>query len=320
MANNSADEGLWQLAADSLPGWLAQPPRPDSAEVRLGRARAFLALNQPDKVRAEVTRAAELQPKDPAVWQNRGDIFMRLKKWDEALADYGKAVALKPDDHELRDLRANLAGCRGRWAVAAADFALLKTADDFANSWQPWYRHALTLLADGKKEEYHKACAAMRERFKDTGDMETAFFTAWTCALAPAAVPDFAPALKLAERAVAQDAQDARALVGVGAILYRAGHLKESVKYFHAARAAAHRQDLTSHAYLDYFLAMAHHRLGHKKEAGQCLKEAVAQADKEIRASAGKIDLERWNRQPTLRLLRTEAEALLGAAAPGPEK
>jgi pentatricopeptide repeat protein len=320
MADKEADDQLWHLAADRLPGWLAQPPRPDNAEIRLGRARTFLFLKLPDKARAEATRAAELQPKDPAVWQTRGDISMRLKKWDEALADYGKALALKPDDHELRNLRANLAASRGRWAVAAADFALLKTADDFANSWRPWYRHALALLADGKKEAYRKACAAMLEHFKDTGDMETEFFTAWTCALAPDAVPDFALALKLAERAVAQDPQDARALTGVGAILYRAGRLKASLKHFHAARAAAHSQRLTSHAYLDYFLAMAHHRLGDKKEAAQWLKKAVARTDKEVRASAGNIDLEMWVRQPTLRLLRREAEALLGAAPPGPEK
>src|SRR5262249_54949327 len=137
---------------------------------------------------------------------------------------------------------------------------------------------------------------------------------------APAAVPDLALALKLAERAVAQDPQDARALLGLGAVLYRAGRLEASIKQFHAARAAANRQDLTSHAYLDYFLAMAQHRLGNKKEAGKYLKEAVAKAAEEIRARAGTIDLDRWNRQPTLRLLRREAEALLGAAPPGPEK
>jgi WD40 repeat protein/serine/threonine protein kinase/tetratricopeptide (TPR) repeat protein len=320
MAKKSDDEWLWHLAADSLPGWLARPPQPDSAEVRLGRARAFLFLNLPEKALLEATWAVELQPKDVAVWQTRGDIHLRLKKWDEALADYGKAVALKPDDHELRNLRANLAAGRGKWAVAAEDFAILKTADDFATSWRPWYRHALTLLADGKTEEYRKACAAMLEHFKDTGDMETEFFTAWTCALAPDAVPDWAPVLKLAERAVGQDAQDARALMGVGAILYRAGQLKESVKYFHAARAAAHCQDLTSHAYLDYFLAMAYHRLENEKEAGEWLDKAVAQADKEIRARAGNVDLEMWVRQPTLQLLGREAEALLGAAAPRPQK
>ena len=35
-------------------------------------------------------------------------------------------------------------------------------------------------------------------------------------------------------------------------------------------------QDLTSHAYLDYFLAMAYHRLENEKEAGEWLKAEEA--------------------------------------------
>jgi hypothetical protein len=77
---------------------------------------------------------------------------------------------------------------------------------------------------------------------------------------------------------------------------------------------------LTSHAYLHYFLAMAQHRLGHKAEAGKWLDKARAQTDREIAASAGNIDWERWNRQPTLRLLRAETEALLHRPSTRAEK
>jgi WD40 repeat protein/serine/threonine protein kinase/tetratricopeptide (TPR) repeat protein len=322
MAKKDADEQVWQLAAESLPGWLAQAPQPDGAEVRLGRARAFLFLNQPDKARAEATRAVELQPKERAVWQTRGEISLRLKKWDEALADYGKAVELEPGDRGLRNLRANLAACCGKWTLAADDFAKLTrmTPADSPRSWLPWYRHALTLLAAGKREEYRKACAAMLEHFKDTQDLQTAFFTAWSCALGPEAVPDLAPALELARRAVAQNDQDARCQQAVGAVLYRAGRLKESLKYFHAALAAANAQAMTSPAYLYYFLAMAHHRLGDGKEAGKWLDRAVAQAEREVRAGAGTIDLQRWVRKPTLQLLRAEAEALMRGGAANPRK
>jgi tetratricopeptide (TPR) repeat protein len=55
LARSPADEPLWQIAAESLPGLLAREPQSDNAEVRLGRARAFLALKQADKAIAEAT-------------------------------------------------------------------------------------------------------------------------------------------------------------------------------------------------------------------------------------------------------------------------
>src|SRR5262249_26510236 len=96
--------------------------------------------------------------------------------------------------------------------------------------------------------------------------------------------------------------------------------LEESVQHFHDAEAAATSLVRTSPAYLQYFLAMAHHRLGHKEEAGKWLEKAVAQTDTEVRADAENTGPERWVRKPTLQLLRAEAEALLRRPAPGPEK
>jgi tetratricopeptide (TPR) repeat protein len=284
----NGDETDWQLAAEHLPDWLAQPPQPDSVEVRLGRAWAFLFLNQPDRARAEVSRAAQLDTDDP----------------------------------ELLDRRANLSACCGLWASAADDFARLTTLTPAPahRPWQPWYRRALALLVAGKKEEYRKACTAMLEHFRDAREVETAFFTVWSCALGPDAVPDFAPALELANRAVVLSDKDARAHQAVGAIHYRAGRLEESVKRLHAALSAPHHQGLISPAYLHYFLAMAHHRLGQQEQARQALATAVARTDREINAGAGNFDLERWVRKQTLELLRAEAEALLGETATRPEK
>jgi tetratricopeptide (TPR) repeat protein len=250
------------------------------------------------------------------------EICLRLMKWDEALADCTKVVELKPDDPELLKLRADLYACCGKWSSAADDFAKLTDMDPsaFTRPWLPWYRHALTLLAAGKTEEYRKACVRMLEHFKDTEDAETAFFTAWSCALGPDALPDFTPALRLAEKGVLQGGQDARFHQGVGAILYRAGRLEESVKHFHAAQAAANSQELTSSAYWYYFLAMAEHRLGHKEEARRWLEKAVTQTDKELGDQTQNGGPERWVRKPTLQLLRAEAEAQLRGAATGPPK
>jgi hypothetical protein len=66
-----------------------------------------------------------------------------------------------------------------------------------------------------------------------------------------------------------------------------------------------------SPAYTWYFLAMAHHRLGHREEAKKWLDKAVSWTDKVFReADLGTADLS-WSRRLTLKLLRDEAEALL---------
>jgi WD40 repeat protein/serine/threonine protein kinase/tetratricopeptide (TPR) repeat protein len=315
---NGWDQVLLTLVHEQL----GRPYDPGTAEAWIGRAAAYLELGEQDKAVADATRAVDLKPKDLTVRQGRMKLYLELKKWDEALADCIKVVELKPDDPELLKLRADLQACCGKWASAADDFAKLAGMDPsiYPGPWLPWYRQALTLLAAGKTQEYRKACARMLDHFKDTEDMETAFFTAWSCALGADALPDFAPALRLAEKALAQGDQTARSHQAVGAIHYRAGRWQECVKHFHDAEAAANPQELTSSAYWYYFLAMAERRLGHKEESRRWLEKAVAQTDKELGGAAQTGGPERWVRKPTLQLLRAEAEALFRGAAPKPAK
>ncbi len=69
-------------------------------------------------------------------------------------------------------------------------------------------------------------------------------------------------------------------------------------------------------AYTWFFLAMTQQRLGHAEEAKQWLDKAVAWTDKILaEADQGTADLS-WNRRLTLKLLRDEATALLGAIPP----
>jgi WD40 repeat protein/tetratricopeptide (TPR) repeat protein len=287
LASCSADGSIrvWDTLsrAEVLASWLAQQPQPDSASVRVSRARTYLALNQPQNALAEATRAVELNP----------------------------------DDVPLLLLRANLAACCQKWLDAADDFVKLTgmKGTDAPSPWYPRYRHALALLAAGKIEEYRKACARMVHRFKDTADKQTAVFTAWTAALGPDAVPDFVPVLGLAEKAAASDAQNPLSHLAVGAILYRMGRLEACLKHLDAAEAGPDTPARTSPAYGNYFRAMAHHRLGHKEQARQCLEKAVTQTDKEVRGDAANATPELWVRKATLQLLRAEAEAVLRKAS-----
>ena len=97
------------------------------------------------------------------------------------------------------------------------------------------------------------------------------------------------------------------------------GRVEGSLAQFQAADAADNSRRETSPAYWYYFLAMAHHRLGHKEEAHQWLDKAVAQTDKELRDEAQTDGPQRWVRKATLQVLRAEAEGLLRGNAPSPE-
>ena len=216
----------------------------------------------------------------------------------------------------------NLSARCEKWADAADDFAKLMRMET-ADSPPAWYllcRRALALLASGQQGEYRKVCAEMVDRFQTTADTQTAFFTAWTSALRPDAVPDLAPVLRLAEKAGTGGARNARSHQAVGAVLYRMGRFEECFKQFDAAEAADHPQEQNSPAYWHYFRAMAHHRLGHKEAARNWLAKAAAETEKELRDVAQGTSPGMWVRQATLDVLRTEAQALVRETAAKPEK
>jgi hypothetical protein len=76
-------------------------------------------------------------------------------------------------------------------------------------------------------------------------------------------------------------------------------------------------------AYTWFFLAMTHHRLGHADESRRWLDRATQATDETLKPppetpekSIGPTGIIRppWNRKLMLRLLRGEAEALIGRA------
>jgi WD40 repeat protein/serine/threonine protein kinase/tetratricopeptide (TPR) repeat protein len=286
--------------------------QPDNAEAWLGRGRAYHTLNQPDKAIEDLNRALRLQPRNHTARQARGEIYVGLKNWDKALGDYNVVVELQPDDPESLETRADLLARAGQWAPAAADFKRL-AAMPFPTSrpWHVWYRQALALLGAGKTAEYRQVCAAMLEHFKDTDDPQVALFTAWSSALAPDAVPDFSLPTRLADRALSGNADLILSHQGAGAILYRAGQFSEALKHLQSAEGKANPENRSSFAYVWYFRAMTHYRLGQKEEATKWLERANTQAEQELPGIDQNPELVSWVRKPTLQLLRAEAEKLL---------
>ena len=256
-----------------------------AADAYVARAQLYAAFGQPEKALADFGKAIELEPKNPDVWAGRAHFSVEQAKWDPAIADLSGAVELKPEQTNL------------------------------------WYRRALVRVAAGRLDEYRKDCAAMLQRFGQSAKADDAHWVAWTCALLPDATKNWPKVLALAEKAAKSDAKSQSYLNTWGAALYRAGRFEGAVARLSEADALAKEPSealKSSPAYTWFFLAMAHHRLGHGEEAKKWLDKAVAWTDKALReADQGTADLP-WNRRLTLKLLREEAEALL-KSGPAPQ-
>ena len=155
----------------------------------------------------------------------------------------------------------------------------------------------------------------MAQQFGATKNPNDFHWVAWTCSLAPAALEDLAPAVELAEKAVAANAADQQS-VTLGAILYRAGRFEEVVKHYTELtsqwESGRPMPTLTSPAYAWYYLAMAQHHLGLHDDAKVTLDRAVQWHDEKRRQHNAATETLDWNRILTLSLLRRQAEETLG--------
>jgi tetratricopeptide (TPR) repeat protein len=222
----------------------------------------------------------------------------------------GRLITAEPDDMALR-IRRGLAHAElGHVHEAAVDLDVRKLRAD--DGFPVWYRAALVHLADGDPEGYRAACAGLLRHFggSDSSGVQ-AHFTAWTCALAPDALNDLAPALALAERAAAAQPDDLMAIQALGALLYRSGRFAEAVaRPTEAGRGPT--KSTTSPVYAWLFLAMAHHRLGHAAEARRWFDQAAAAIDKALGDHDKGTEPLPFQRRLTLTLLRKEAATVLG--------
>jgi WD40 repeat protein len=233
--------------------------------------------------------------------------------WEAAVVHLDRLVQASPGVEALKLRRGIAHAFLEHWREAAADFNVRQLQTSGLPDHILWYWTALVHQAAGNRDGYREACAGMLRLFGAEGkDNETPaearHFTAWACALVPDALDDLAPALALAERDRAGQPKDPMAVQTLGALLYRAGRFEEAVATLGEAEKLPEGAK-TSLTYARYFLAMAHHRLGHGDEARRFLDVANEQTDKALGEALN------WNRRLTFRLLRREANALLD---PGP--
>ncbi len=265
--------------------------RPFDANVVLERARFHAARSRPERADDDLLQAYALGSRDlklietisrsevlvhravaqapdsaDPVWSQRGDDHARQQRWAEGAADYGQLVRLQPEDLTLR-------------------------------------HHQILLLATvGERDQLQRARSDLRDRVGRTAIAADANAAAWCCSLAPGMDDRLEVVVRLAELGAdgPRGPEKGRFLTTFGAALYRAGRFEDAIRRLDGG---IQLKGGTSEPRDWFFLAMAHHRLGHRDQPHRYLESLRS------RQPAGEPD-EFWT-ELEIRLLRSEAEATI---------
>ena len=230
----------------------------------------------------------------------RGDAWKKHGEWDRAEAAYAEALRARPLNRSLWDALARLHTERGHLDRAATTLAeAVRQMPDDAGLSRRW---GLALLGSGDRAGWRNATAALLDRFDGNINPRTANQLARACASGPEAATDPGVPVRLAEAAVqgADEFLEVDALSTLGAALYRAGRCDEALQRLGEGNRLWGEEGLPS---AWPFLAMAHHRLGHRDEAHRWLDR--------LREHQPSMDQAQFWDELELRLLRGEAEAVI---------
>jgi WD40 repeat protein/tetratricopeptide (TPR) repeat protein len=212
-------------------------------------------------------RLLDTGPAGGAVHFLYGTSLAHLGRTAEANRELERALERKQDVPLL--VQAEAHAMLAHWEDAATLFARGAGAPNTAPA--VWYRHALLRLKLEDRAGYGNVCAVMVPRFGRTTNTAVANQVAWACAVGPGALGDLEPAVRLAENAVRANSGSFETHTVLGAILYRAGRLKDAVAALNEA-VKLNDQGGTANGFL--FLAMAQQRLGLRGDANASLERA----------------------------------------------
>jgi hypothetical protein len=140
-----------------------------------------------------------------------------------------------------------------------------------------------------------------------TTDPAQANIVAWSCVLVPDAVADREAPIRLAEAALARwsEGEKSDVLNTLGAALYRAGRFEEAIRRLNESSKTRGDEGVPKGF---AFLAMAHHRLGHRNESKRWL-------DKLRDYQTHQVSKYSWD-DLEIRILHREAESLILGGRP----
>src|SRR5262249_53095889 len=177
----------------------------------------------------------------------RAQALVRLRRHREALADLDVLLAKDPNDDAMYQYR-----LRGLVHEALGD-------------------------RDRARADREKARALLLSSLEDLNNL------AWNLATGPIEQRDPESAVMVARRFVEQNPGRQRPLIILGASLYHAGHYADAVPVLEQGLAGEWSEGDAFKGELEafglFFLAMAHHRLGHVGQAHDCFDRAVRSWD-----------------------------------------
>jgi tetratricopeptide (TPR) repeat protein len=285
----SPDDRLLVSAGSDVKIWQADDFSP---EVQAERAKAAARLavlwhehaaqeclhDRPTQwfgVAFHVSRLLDARPTDPELYVRRGDAEVAQSLWQQAVDDYARSIEL---------------GTTSPW---------------------PWLQQGWLRCQLGDRIGYRRACAFLLQRFGRTDEAKLANEVAWVCALAPAAAADLDLPIRLAEKAVAAEPENAAYRRTLGILFYRVGRFSAARDcLLEAARLG--RGQGTPEDWL--ILAMTHRALGHDAEARGWLDKATQSVEATRSEMLDRTDatVAGVARRAQLQLLRREAVARLG--------
>ena len=237
------------------------------------------------------------EPDDGKHFLSRSYFQWQLGKYVEAKQDFEKSWVLK-DSLSVRDQSSVLANL-DRWKDAVA---LLENAKD-ANDLEACHRLsrlALFRLHLRDTDGYRQACREMFARLPKTMTPGDASWTTWVSVLGPDALPDMNPLLQLSRPDPVRNGNQGS---NISAVLYRKGEYQEAIKDLEPRLPKTGEVDPIKWWSTHVFLAMAHHRAGHAKEAQEYLAK--------VRQSVSKDRPLYWNERLPRDILLSEAEAMI---------
>ena len=268
------------------------------------RAGAYNGLRLFDKALAAADRAIELGDNSTWLHYHRAVALAGLRRTDEAIGDLSETLKTVTTNAWCWRMRGACYAEKGQWSRACADFAEAVKLELEHSEFH--YELVIAKLAANNLDGYRAECQKMRERFGNTANAEHCSNICYVAVVLPESGIEKNDLVRLARQGVTFFAGNERLL---GAALVRAGQYEAAIEQFDKANEKYPRKgwDL-------FFLALAHHHLGHVAEARECLAKGqkwIEEADKKaIYADTGSTWIA-WYERVEVQHLRAEAESLM---------
>ena len=283
----------------------------DDAEALIHRGWVFTQQNKWPEAIADLAHLVRLRPDDSDACWFLGEAYQESSQLAGALSVFSRLLERSPEDHEVRFQRGLTALVLAQPVMAADDFRrVLAALPDLAHA---RFRRPRALLQLGQHREAladldilipkdpsndalyelraivrealgdHERSRADREKARSLlpGSPATLNVRAWIDATGPFVQRDPERAVAWARRAVALAPGVHDYLNTLGVALYRTGQFAEAISVLDRSLAAGKDELATCDR---FFLAMAHHQLGHHREARDHHDQAVRwlEAQKEL--------------------------------------